>query len=84
MWEIDRLTAERETLAGQVNQLNYAVDHAMNVLADRDHSIAQLRAGLAHAESLAFSREAELDMLRSVPLIRLYERVRRRLSRGRS
>ena len=91
MWEIDRLTAERETLAGQVNQLNYAVDHAMNVLADRDRSIAEreeliarLRAGLAHAESLAFSREAELDMLRSMPLIRLYERARRRLSRSRS
>jgi GT2 family glycosyltransferase len=91
MWEIDRLTAERETLAGQVNQLNYAVDHAMNVLADRDRSIAereeliaQLRAGLAHAESLAFSREAELHMLRSMPLIRLYERARRRLSRSRS
>lgn len=91
MWEIDRLTAERETLAGQVNQLNYAVDHAMNVLADRDRSIAereeliaQLRAGLAHAESLAFSREAELDMLRAMPLIRLYERARRRLSRSRS
>lgn len=91
MWEIDRLTAERETLAGQVNQLNYAVDHAMNVLADRDRSIAereeliaQLRAGLAHAESLAFSREAELDMLRAMPLIRLYERARRRVSRSRS
>lgn len=91
IWEIDRLTAERETLAGQVNQLNYAVDHAMNVLADRDRSIAereeliaQLRAGLAHAESLAFSREAELDMLRAMPLIRLYERARRRVSRSRS
>lgn len=89
MWEIDRLTAERETLAGQVNQLNYAVDHAMNVLADRDRMIAeheeliaQLRAGLAHAESLAFSRQAELDALRSNLLIRLYERVRRRLARS--
>lgn len=88
-WEIDRLTAERETLAGQVNQLNYAVDHAMNVLADRDRVIAareeliaQLRAGLAHAESLAFSRQAELSSLRSNPLIRLYERVRRRLARS--
>jgi GT2 family glycosyltransferase len=97
MWEIDRLTAERETLtaereslAGQVNQLNYAVDHAMNVLADRDRviakgedQIAQLRAGLAHAESLAFSRQAELEALRSNLLIRLYERVRRRLVRSR-
>lgn len=90
MWEIDRLTAERETLAGQVNQLNYAVDHAMNVLADRDRVIAereeliaQLRAGLAHAESLAFSRQADLDALRSNLLIRLYERVRRRLAHSR-
>jgi GT2 family glycosyltransferase len=89
MWEIDRLTAERETLAGQVNQLNYAVDHAMNVLADRDRLIAereeliaQLRAGLAHAESLAFSRQDELDSLRSNLLIRLYERLRRRLARS--
>lgn len=89
MWEIDRLTAERETLAGQVNQLNYAVDHAMNVLADRDRVIAereeliaQLRAGLAHAESLAFSRQAELEALRSNIMIRLYERLRRRLARS--
>lgn len=89
MWEIDRLTAERETLAGQVNQLNYAVDHAMNVLAERDRVIAQreeliaqLRAGLAHAESLAFSRQAELDALRSNVLIRVYERLRRRLARS--
>lgn len=88
MWEIDRLTAERETLAGQVNQLNYAVDHAMNVLAERDRLIAerealiaQLRAGLAHAESLAFSRQDELEALRSNRLIRVYERVRRRLAR---
>jgi hypothetical protein len=82
MWEIVRLTAERETLAGQVNQLNYAVDHAMNVLADRDNSIAQLRAGLAYAESLAFSRQAELNSLRSNLLIRLYERLRRRFARS--
>jgi GT2 family glycosyltransferase len=91
LWEIDRLAAERDTLAGQIRQLNYAVDHAMNRVADRDRMIAEreelvaeLRAGLAHAESLAFSRQADLQMLRAMPLIRLYELMRRRLARGTS
>jgi O-antigen biosynthesis protein len=86
LWQIDRLAAERET---QVSQLNYAVDHARNLLADRDRLIterealiAELREGLAHAESLAFSRAAELDFLRALPLIRLHEWVRRRLGRA--
>lgn len=86
LWHIDRLAGERET---QVNQLNYAVDHARNLLADRDRLIAErdeliarLRAGLGHAESLAFSRADELEALRTMPLIRLHEWVRRRLSRG--
>ena len=63
----------------------------MNHLADRDRMIAeredliaQLRAGLARAESLAFSRLAELDRLRSIRLVRLYEQVLRRLPRGTS
>ena len=88
LWEIDRLAAERDTLAGQVRQLNYAVDHAMNRVADRDRLIGErerlieeLRAGLAHAESLAFSRAAELDRIKSFFLWKSYERLMRRLAR---
>jgi hypothetical protein len=88
LWEIDRLAAERDTLAGQVRQLNYAVDHAMNRVADRDRLIGErerlieeLRAGLAHAESLAFSRAAELDRIQSFFLWKSYERLMRRLAR---
>lgn len=84
LWEIDRLAAERDTLAGQVRQLNYAVDHAMNRVADRDRLIsgrdeliAQLRAGLAHAESLAFSRATELERIQSFFLWKGYERLLR-------
>jgi GT2 family glycosyltransferase len=91
LWEIDRLAAERDTLAGQVRQLNYAVDHAMNRVADRDRMvaereelIAQLRAGLAHAETLAFGRAAELDRIQSFFLWKTYERLLRRLSGKRS
>ncbi len=87
LWEIDRLAAERDTLAGQVRQLNYAVDHAMNRVADRDRMvaereelIAQLRAGLAHAETLAFGRAAELDRIQSFFLWTSYERLLRHLS----
>jgi GT2 family glycosyltransferase len=91
LWEIDRLAAERDTLAGKVRQLNYAVDHAMNRVADRDRMIAErddlvakLREGLAHAEKLAFSRQAELERLRAIRVFRLYERVVRRLTRSAS
>jgi GT2 family glycosyltransferase len=91
LWEIDRLAAERDTLAGRVRQLNYAVDHAMNRVADRDRMleardqlIEQLRAGLAHAESLAFSRASELERIRSRVLWKGYERVLRLLGRGTS
>ena len=87
LWEIDRLAAERDTLAGQVRQLNYAVDHAMNRVADRDRMvaereelIAQLRAGLAHAETLAFGRAAELERIQSSFLWKSYERLLRHLS----
>lgn len=86
LWEIDRLAAERDTLAGQVRQLNYAVDHALNCVADRDRMVAereelvtQLRAGLAHAETLAFARAAELQRIRSFFLLRGYERLLRLL-----
>jgi hypothetical protein len=88
LWEIDRLASERDTLAGQVRQLNYAVDHAMNRVADRDRMlgerealIAQLREGLAHAESLAFSRAAELERIRASLVVKGYERLLR-MARG--
>ena len=86
LWEIDRLAAERDTLAGQVRQLNYAVDHALNCVADRDRMVAereelitQLRAGLAHAETLAFARAGELQRIRSFFLLRGFERLLRLL-----
>lgn len=77
IWEIERLVRERDTLAGQVNQLHYAVEHATSRIADRDRTIAerdedirQLREGLAYAEKLAFERQDELQRLRSYWVVR--------------
>ena len=54
--------------------------HLMQEVLKRNPALKrQLRAGLAHAESLAFSRQAELRALRANLLIRVYERLRRRL-----
>lgn len=84
LWEIDRLAAERDSLAGQVNQLHYAMEHATarlsdrdRLIAERDEEIAKLRAGLAYAEMLAFQRADELDRIRSFWLFRGMKFLRR-------
>ena len=69
LWEIEKLAADHKA---QIGQLNYGLEHATHRLADRDRAvagleqaIAELRAGLAHAEKLAFERADELDRIYS-------------------
>jgi GT2 family glycosyltransferase len=72
LWGIEKLAADHKA---QIGQLNYALEHASQRVAERDRAIAgfeqeiarlhqelaQVRAGLAHAEKLAFDRQRELQ-----------------------
>ena len=65
LWEIERLAADRDS---KIGQLNRGLEHVKEQVAARDRiigekedEIAKLRAGLSHAEFLAFERERELD-----------------------
>ena len=67
LWDIENLAAERDSVIGQLNR---GLEHASERIAERDRAIAalqediaKLRAGLAHAESLAFGRAAELERI---------------------
>jgi hypothetical protein len=51
---------------------------AQEIVAGRDEEVARLRAGLSHAESLAFSRMRELDEIRSNWIWRTFNYVMRR------
>lgn len=59
---------EREGLIGELKSL----------LAENNAEIARLRAGLSHAETLAFGRQKELDAIRGHRLWRIYDYVARR------
>ncbi|HXZ49195.1 MAG TPA: glycosyltransferase [Usitatibacter sp.] len=90
LWDIEKLATERDSLIGQLNR---GLEHATGLVAERnaliaqgDEEIGKLRAGLAHAESLAFARADELKRIhssrlwRSLDLLtRAHVHLRRRL-----
>jgi len=87
--ELGKVAAERDSTIGQ---LNYALEHASDQLADRDRTIGNLerdsareieglRAGLKHAEMLAFARMEELDRIRAFWPWRAVNALMRRFSR---
>jgi GT2 family glycosyltransferase len=74
LWHIENIAEQRHSVIGQLNR---GLEHASARLADRDKTIALrdaevagLRAGLAHAESLAFARADELQRIYSSRLWR--------------
>ncbi len=92
LWEIDKLAEavrERQTVIGQLDR---ALEHASELVAERDRLIAEerdlfasraeedakLRAGLAHAEKLAFERADELERIHSFWLWRCVSYLKRR------
>ena len=82
LWSIEALAQSRQS---ELGQMHYAMEHATRALQEREgrlsqkdavlaecgEEIARLRAGLAHAETLAFAREEELIRIRSTPVRRL-------------
>jgi GT2 family glycosyltransferase len=74
LWHIENIATQRDSVIGQLNR---GLEHASARLAERDRTIADLgamvakhdqdtanlRAGLAHAESLAFARQDELKRI---------------------
>jgi GT2 family glycosyltransferase len=95
LWHIENLAAQRDSVIGQLNR---GLEHASAALGERDRviaernayiaakeeEVAQLRAGLAHAEALAFARQAELERIYSSRLwkaTRAYVRLRLMLRR---
>jgi GT2 family glycosyltransferase len=74
LWHIDNIATQRDSMIGQLNR---GLEHASARLAERDRTIgelgellANLRTGLAHAESLAFARADELNRIYSSRLWR--------------
>jgi GT2 family glycosyltransferase len=81
LWHIENIATQRDSVIGQLNR---GLEHASARLAERDRIIgelgallaqkeeetASLRAGLAHAESLAFARADELKRIYSSRLWR--------------
>ena len=81
LWHIENIATQRDSVIGQLNR---GLEHASARLAERDRSIGELggllarkeeettnlRAGLAHAESLAFARADELQRIHSTWLWR--------------
>jgi O-antigen biosynthesis protein len=67
--DVGELHGALEEAQGLVAEGRLALDEAtaerMRIVAERDELIAQLREGLAHSESLAFSRLAELKAIQS-------------------
>jgi len=95
LWHIENIATQRDSVIGQLNR---GLEHASARLAERDRTIgelgellakkeeeaASLRAGLAHAESLAFARADELKRIYSSRLWRsatLLSRARASLRR---
>lgn len=75
--DVGELHSALEEAQGLVAELRLAIDDTiaerMRTVAERDELIAQLRAGLAHSESLAFSRLAEIQAIQSYWLWRPYK-----------
>ncbi len=64
---------EREGIIGELRSL----------LAASNAEIARLRAGLSHAETLAFGRQKELESIRGLRLWRIYDSLSRRARKAR-
>jgi hypothetical protein len=64
---------EREAIIGNLK----------SVLAENQAEVARLRAGLSHAETLAFGRQKELDAIRGNRLWRAFDYLSRRARRAR-
>ncbi len=97
LWEIDRLAEALRERQSAIGQLNRALEHATQHVADRDttlaneralfesraEEIARLRAGLAYAEKLAFERAGEIERIHASRLWRIGTFLRRGIPRPR-
>ena len=97
LWEIDKLADAVRERQSRIGQLDRALEHATQLVADRDlilakeralfesraEEVASLRAGLAHAETLAFERAAELERVYASKLWRVGSFLRRGIPRVR-
>jgi hypothetical protein len=90
LWEIDKLAEAVRERQSEIGQLNRALEHVSQLVADRDRvlagsgeEIAKLRAALAYAEKLAFERAGELERIYSSRLWRVGSFLRRGIPRPR-
>jgi len=97
LWEIDKLAEAVRERQSEIGQLNRALEHATQLVADRDtilaneraifesraDEIAKLHAGLAHAEKLAFERAGEIERIHASRLWRIGSFLRRGIPRPR-
>ena len=81
----DRVAALRREFtaaAATIDERDEMIAREKALVAERDAEVERLRAGLSHAETLAFSRQKELEDIHSNPLWRYYQYFRRRRGRG--
>ena len=78
------MRAEFVQAAATIGERDRVIADTKALVAERDAEVARLRAGLSHAETLAFAREKELLAIRSHRLWRYYHYLRRLMGRGAS
>ncbi len=67
--------------AATIEERDRVIENVKALLAEREAELARVRAGLSHAETLAFGRQKELDAIHSHWLWRCYNFLARRLRR---
>ena len=96
LWEIDKLAETVRERQSVIGQLDRALEHASELVAERDRviaaeralfagraeEVAKLSAGLAYAEKLAFERADELERIQSFWLWRAFSFLRNRVFSG--
>jgi len=81
----DRVAVLREEFnqaAALLQERNAVIEKTKALVAEREAEMARLRAGLSHAETLAFARQKELETIHSHWLWRYYHFVLRRTGRA--
>ncbi len=80
----DRVAALRSEFthaARTIEERDAVIENVKALVAERDAELARVRAGLSHAETLAFARQKELDEIHSHRLWRYYHFLMRRTGR---
>ena len=77
------LRSEFTQAAATIGERDQVIANLQAVIAQRDAELVRVRAGLSHAETLAFGRQKELEAIRANRVWRLFDYLSRRAWRAR-